>query len=973
MDTGLRRFQEDVWVIVTSLMQYQSWRRSPREDLEYDAVYRFAETESPFDTNKLLLDLNLTITGAECIRAEVLIQTGKNLILNPARVSLANRNTALSLELFPLQERDSQNITVNVVGERFEEQLQLTIPSVEALHLCQDIVQGKELEPIIEQAEALYDKTPVAVFYRILRDAAICLNFKDYLTVRNRLMGYSGRLKHALEGSRLDSFRNMITANSKGKHQQLCTAFELWERVSTYNQFPNLAEIKKPEVVMHFLEYRYTENPEALYQENRRKYLEPVIYETEFLECCSDIPEPYFAVHLASLVEQRDLATARVLIETWVDVPEGLDYKTTKEGLLDRDQYGDKADGFRPLLVEAAEQSDHEFKFILVNYLYWRGRDYEARSQYMDLQPLLFSSAHAVAQILGGLTEIEERANYYANLTEGHLFKFHNPSRAASQYRRAIDIAQRQDSAWIGSRYNYLIPPVRHKTEADVTIYKQQEKFEEGVDILKKRIDLLTDLKNINPDQQEYALNLLRGWQAELEAHHLLKSQELGDVVAETKQKFGEANGYFDSVDRDDLQNGVRGRITELEAVEAEFQGEFDEAADIHEQYADQFPQSKGSGYHTRAALTCRARGALLAGDYRQAAQKIEEIETLASLDRDQRILRILADTSTDYHEGQLSDPSEVYHELGGDVAQDEHILDIPSDYTAAVTQILAAQRLRGWEVKEELLDRLVKQSLKDSLIPASIDEIDSGELEDLLPLQKASIADRWKRELPLNVYDGLVRVEEDEGNTVRYDSLVWDLAVYCLDRQLSAVVEYHGKKQWGDAWKTELYERQGIDKPSWKDPALGDLLGFFRLEPGQQLDCADRIIELDKEEIIHGISINKIRNDIAHGNTLRVADSETEYEQIREKLIELLKLLFTVTPTAVIIDRWLDDGYYLRLLRKAQPDRTKIQYTGELQEQEIYYLPPDLEPSAEEPELTSSEIVHCEVLKGLDDVISKV
>lgn len=954
-------------------MQYRSWRWSPKKDLEYDAVYRFTESENSFDTNKLLLDLDLTVTDTECTWGEVLIQTGKNLIVNPACVSLDNRNTALSLELFLLQEGDSQNVTVNVVGEYFEGELRLTIPSVEALHLCRDIVQGRELEPIIEQAEALYDQTPVAVFYRILRDAAICLTFEDYLTVRNRLIGYSERLKNALEGSRLDSFRNMITVNSKGKHQQLYTASELWERVSTYNQFPNLAEIKKSDVVMHFLEYRYTENPEALYQENRRKYLEPIIYESEFLACCSDIPEPYFAVHLASLVEQRDLATARVLVETWVDVLEGLDYETTKERLLDRDQYGDKADGFRPLLVEAAEQADHEFKFILVNYLYWRGRDYVARSQHMDLQPLLFSSAHAVAQELGGLTEMEERANYYANLTEGHLFKFHNPSRAASRYRRAIDIAQRQDSAWIGSRYNYLIPPVRHKAEADVTIYKEQKEFEEGVDILKKRISLLMELKDVNPDQQEYALNLLRGWQAELEAHDLLKAQELGDVVAEAKQKFGEANGHFDSIDREDLQDGVRGRITELEAVEAELQGEFDKAADIHERYADQFPESKGSGYHARAALACRARAALLAGDYRQAAQKIKEIEAVASLDRDQRILRILTDISTDYYEGQLSDPSEVYHELGGDVAQDEHILDIPNDYTAAVTQILAAQRLRGWEVKEELLDRLVKQSLKDSLIPASIDEIDSGELEDLLPLQKASIAERWKRELPLNVYDGLVRVEEDEGNTVRYDSLIWDLAVYCLDRQLSAVVEYHGKKQWGDDWKTELYERQGIDKPSWKDPALGDLLGFFGLEPGQQLDRADKIIELDQEEIIHGISINRIRNDIAHGNTLRVADSETEYEQIREKLIELLKLLFTVTPTAAIIDRRLDDGYYLRLLRKAQPDRTKIQYTGELQEQEIYYLPPDFDPSTEEPELTSSEIVHCELPKGLDDAISKV
>jgi hypothetical protein len=118
------------------------------------------------------------------------------------------------------------------------------------------------------------------------------------------------------------------------------------------------------------------------------------------------------------------------------------------------------------------------------------------------------------------------------------------------------------------------------------------------------------------------------------------------------------------------------------------------------------------------------------------------------------------------------------------------------------------------------------------------------------------------------------------------------------------------------------------------------------------------------------GVSIKDIRDILAHGKKLQVAESEEDYQQIRDAVLNLMRTLSRVTPAPGYVRKQLPNSAYIKLLFNSSTDLVIVASDAELVGNTIYYFPPDQLSDDLTVNVTASDIVQCEDHRGLQAYI---
>ena len=933
-------------------MKFSQSRDLPTREIGYAFSFEFVDQETRIGSG--LVDATLCVEFGQRWQPpiDLLFDGSEELFSSEMTVSLSDREIRLPLQLLFGTADDRQQLVIQMRdAEGNGTTVQIPIPSPRVLGVFQKWKDTGSEPEILEKLEESYGNR---VMYKVLKDASQCLETTAYFEIKDVLAAQSKQCKRFIDKTRIASFRNMVSGSNKGRFHQVTSVTELQEAIEVYNELPHLADITFDQVVHAILDEVCDSGDLTGYRH--------VLTSQGFIEQCGEIAEDEFCNLLAQLIDADEMGTATRLVETWVPEPGYDEYEVEKEQLLDENprNYETKAAGFRDLLYDAVRSTEREFMFIATNYLFWRAKQYSEEHERLDIQPQLFRVAADLADDIG-IPPLQKRAEYQSNLTKGHQLRPEDNYGATARYRDAMAIGQE-----LGRDY-YVLPPLRYLAETEVWIHKDREEYTEGIDRLESHLELVEESAGVDPGQKEYTRDLLQGWLHDLKAHERLQEAALGTAINAADDELEQAVKRFGKASRDELRDGAIARRHELDAISAKLDGDFEKAANFHEKYVLKLPESNGSEYHEAEKWICRVKSALLAGDYETAQEHIQNIEeNLGFLHNRYRAIELLTEIVVDYAADRATDARTVYTELYNREA-DDHFLEIDRDYTTALTQILAAQRLQRWSIDQELLDVLVDHALRDALIPKDVEDLAPEKLRSDISLEDLSIDRFWRQKLPLNVRDKLQTAELTAQTSPDWDTPIEPL-MRALERQLAAVVEYHGKQYWGSNWKQKLIGE--TDKSAEEiNIGLGPLFEFFEMDAGQQLPIAECVRTMDRNEIMDGVSIKDIRDDLAHGNKLRVAETEAEYRQIRDAIFELMKVLIDETPVPSIVDKALplSNSYYIRLLWKAPTDRVLLQAGCKLTDEQVYYLPPNSIGSQELLELKADEVVVCDDHRGLD------
>lgn len=927
--------------------------RDPTREVSYQLSYDFAENDSSHIDAVLDVSLELEFGANWTPPIDLFFDTSEDIHSSITTLTHSEHTLQLSLELYVTSTVSSQKLVLHAKDSKQEPApFHFTIPAPPVLHAFQDIVESEGTDTVMDKLEEYYGNR---VLYDSLEDASQCLSTEHYFDVKNSLAGYSPDFQSFIDNNRLASFRNMVAGESKGTYHKVASVSELRSAIQLYNEYPNLADVVFDQVVDAIFD--------DIYENANLEDYQPVVLEPDFHEACTEVEEHHFANLLALLVDSNNLDAAKTLTSSWSSPLSYEGYESKKEEILDEGfrRYNIKAQGFRELLFNAVDD-DHEFKFIGANYLFWVARRYSEEHEHLSIQPKLFNSAKVLANEVR-ITELANRAEYQYNITRGHQLRPDDLDTAADRYRDALATGQEID------RYHLFANPFRHLAETQVRIHKDNGEYEGGLERLENQIQLLEEAENVHPDQKEYALDVLRAWEYDLKAHSILNSQGIATALESAKTELGNAIKAFDDVGRESLRDGAIARRIELEAIGARLEGDFEQEASKHEQYVKRLPDAGGTPYHQSQKWICKAKAALLRQEFSQAEDYIDQLEEeLGFVHESDRPLRLIIDVALDYDQGIESDPTPIFRELY-DVEEAEHLLHVQSDYSTAIAQILAAQRFLQWPIDTELLDTLVDRSLRHAFIPSEIKDIPAGELQSDIQIEDLSIGRLWRERLPLNVFDKLQTAELTAETGPDWDTPIEPI-MRALERQLAAVVEYHGKQYWGDSWRHDLAGADESTPPEEIHLSLGHFFEFFRRDAGQELACADSVIEQYEAEIISEVSIKDIRDILAHGKKLQVARSEEDYQQIRNAVLNLMRTLSGVTPVPGFVRKQFLDSAYIKLLYNASTDLVIIESDTEFVADTIYYFPPDQISGDLTVNVPSDDIIQCEDHRGLQAYI---
>lgn len=934
-------------------MAFVQTGRALTREVTYKLSYDFAENGSSHIDAVLEVNLQLEFGANWTPPIDLFFDTSEGIHSSITTLTHSEQTLQLSLDLYVTSSDTSQKLILHANdSEQEPAPFRFTIPAPPVLHAFQDIIEGEGTDTVMDKLEEYYDNR---ILYDSLEDASQCLSTEHYFDVKNSLAGYSPNFQSFIDNNRHASFRNMVAGESKGTYHEVGSVSELRSAIQLYNEYSNLEDVAFDEVVDAILD--------DIYENASLKEYQPMVLESDFHEACSVVQEHHFAILLALLVDSNNLGAAKTLTSSWSSLPSYENYERKKEEILDEGflRYDVKAQGFRELLFDAVDD-DHEFKFIGSNYLFWVARRYSEEHEHLTIQPQLFSSAKVLANEVR-ITELAKRAEYQYNITRGHQLRPDDLYTAAARYRDALAIGQEID------RYHLFADPFRYLAETQVRIHKDNGEYEGGLERLENQIQLLEEAENIHSGQKEYALDVLRAWEHDLKAHSILNSQGIATALESAKAELGNAIKAFDDVGRESLRDGAIARRIELEAIGARLEGDFEQEASKHEQYVRRLPDAGGTPYHKSQKWVCKAKAALLRQEFGQAEDYIGQLEEeLGFVHERDRPLQLIIDVALDYDQGIESDPTPIFRELY-DVEEDEHLLHVQSDYSTAIAQILAAQRFLQWPIDSELLDTLVDRSLRHAFIPSEIEDIPAGELQSDIQLEDLSIGRLWRERLPLNVFDKLQTAELTAETSPDWDTPIEPI-MRALERQLAAIVEYHGKQYWGDSWRHDL---SGADESTPAEEihlSLGHFFEFFRRDAGQELACADSVIEQYEAAIINGVSIKDIRDILAHGKKLQVAESEEDYQQIRDAVLNLMRTLSGVTPVPGFVRKQLPNSAYIKLLYNASTDLVIVASNMEFVGDTIYYFPPDQLSDELTVDVNADEIIQCQDHRGLQAYI---
>lgn len=818
--------------------------------------------------------------------------------------------------------------------------------SPEKITLCKDVLEGDQVETTWNNISEVYEGDSPHFLFDFTTEARRVLDFESFAKIISLLSTMSPRYGAQLGRTRAQFFKNMIIGDSGGKYHKIRTYDELQQKLDIFESQKKLEPVDE--------EYALTLALRDLEQGERFEELYDIL---ENLKIVEERPHLLYDSQLEffiakSKIEKKNLPMSAVSELATDESIEDYD-DAVKEAKIGGDSVDENANLWRDLIRPSIEYSHNTLQFVLGRYLHWKTRSYTRQDDNLEIVPVLYKGASELSRAAGD-RKYEQLSIYNHHLREGFArLSISHLEAAEKEFGTALAVAANDDGGWYEKRADLMVTPLQYKTVAEVSggpiEYEhdmeetlsvdieeiESEDLEKKLSLIGERIRLLRAVFEETDTPIQSAVNSLRAKQYRLLVNQRIRNHRY-ELALETIEELIKLHAKLEDDKSRERAIGLRHHVS---AVRAETQANFKRAADEYESVAEQTRYAElhqQQQFHRIRSDTCRAKSALLDGDISRAKSLIDDItNSVKEVKYEAADLSLLIDILRDFESSERSPIGTTLNQLSDTEEESHRNLSISFDYKPAVTAIVSAQRLKTRGVPEDLLRKFIQIGIAESFTPDSSEDVVSN-----TGLSDISVDSIWRNHLPTYTHRSLERIEIKENSVTTGDySDIASKLLSTFEKYLEIIVEYYGAEHTSD-WK------ETITGNSEKDLTLGDLAQFFQTEDFAEssLDCREKVKSRLNNEVIDGMPLIKIRNELDHGHIDIL--SKNEYDDIKSVVVEILE---ETAPEAPIIiqpktrNRFGSTTIYSCELAWSHPQKQiSLETEADMETDDVYFVSPE-------------------------------
>jgi hypothetical protein len=816
------------------------------------------------------------------------------------------------------------------------------LPDLRTVELCLRFLKQGLTDSIISEIRERYD-TGRSPFHRFIRDAKSCLTYPQYIQLLAASAATDDLVQEDLAGGRHGFVKNLIRGRKAGSQFPIRDYSEFKSRTAEYEVYEELEPLDCTHIIERLL-------GDA---SNHDTHIDDICgLERTFVEVANELSTGFF-VNLVSeaLLTDFSIATVTKTFENSFQI----DAQDLVKHRFDDWEISTQYDNLREQAYDTRDIQDWEralatvniadtsaFHGALADLLYW----YTERTNAIpdEIKPQVYATAEALYKATGN-GYMTDAAAFRACLTEGvHQRQNGSYENARVEFYQANSISNERN----GPPFDEVKAFVE-SVLTDIAEYREQGKFSEGAEKAAYGYGELTEGDYESRNTKDYE-TLLTAWEHDLEAQQQRANGQFEEAINTTN----DAIANFRRIGEEGLAQTAQTRRYQIQAIMAQLELDFGEAADHHRNARDEATSGKTAHMHDSEVDLCIVKKQFLEEKIAEAKETLRECDqnesTVSNLD-------VLIDAYHDY-EGDAATPTyELIDRLDTSREESSQIgrhISYHGDYVSAVILVAAAQRLKQQNVPKSVLDHITRVSIKNAISGGV-----TREWAEVTELSQIDTENIWRQLIPSVVLKDIEYVEILARQPHPNYAAQGMKLLAALEGYLRVLIEYHAKQEYGDSWRQEVVSGQYI--------SLGDIYQFFESnDAATRIEAADNIYaELDMVRYFGADSdILDVRNNLDH-NDLNWLD-EGSFEELKTRIFQIMRWSAADCPVIAQIDD-VDEKHQIyfgsaRLQRHLLPRRVEISTRAEMQKNESLYLPPQLEVESGIARVDPKSIERCEL-----------
>jgi hypothetical protein len=819
---------------------------------------------------------------------------------------------------------------------------QFDLPNLTTVEFCLRFLDDGLTDQLISEIRSTYDarRSP---FYRFIGDAKNCLTYPQYIRLLAASAATDDLVQRDLAEGRHGFVKNLIRGRKAGNQFPIRDYSEFKSRTAEYEAHEKLEPLNRIQIIERLLDDA----------SNHDTHIDDICgLARTFVEAADGLSTGFF-VNLVSeaLLTDFSISTVTKTFENSLQI----DAQDLARHRFDDWGVSAQYDDLREQAYDTRNTKDWERALAAVNIsetsafhgavadlLYWYTETTNAIPD--GIKPQVYTTAEALYEATEN-KYMTDAAAFRACLTEGvHQRQNGSYENARVEFFQANSISSVRD----GPPFDEVKAFVE-SVLTDIAEYREQGEFSEGAGKAAYGYAELTegDYKGAGTEKYE---TLLTAWERDLEAQQQRSNGQFEEAINTTN----DAVAGFRRIDEEGLAQTAQTRRYQIQAVMAQLEPDFGEAADHHRNARDEATSGKTAHLHDSEADLCIVKKHFLKEEIAEAKETLHESNqnepTVSNLD-------VLIDAYHDYERGAVTLTDELIERL--DTSREEspkigrHI-SYHGDYVSAVILVAAAQRLKQQNVPTSILDHITRVSIKNAISGGM-----NREWSEVTELSQINAENIWRQLVPSVILKDIEYVEILSRQPHPNYAAQGMKLLAALEGHLRVLVEYHAKQEYGESWREEV-----ISVP---DISLGDIYQFFDSDDAaMRIEAVDDIYtELDEMRYFGTDShILDVRNDLDH-NDLNWLD-EASFEELKTRIFQIMRWSAADCPVVAQVDD-VDKKHQIyfgsaRLQRHRLPRRIEISTSAELRKDESLYLPPQLDVESGIAQVDPESIEQCEL-----------
>lgn len=933
----------------TLLMLYSKWYFMSLQQIKYSdsmelgCALSFSLNSEPELSSEISFDAEVDLFG-EVPEVDVVVEPIRNCIISPSIFSIGEDN--FQVEILPSNDDQDIRFVVRPKNNRINEKCVFELPNYNIIKSVLEISEKGITENRLLLLEEEYDcEIQYQVLLELVDDAKRCLSFPDYTRLLNEVSNWNREVRERISAfeHRHMLFSNMMLGDSQGRYYSIKSQVDLRNKIDLYESRSHLAEIH----IDYILKLCLRELDEI---ENKDGFINFVNKMQIANEYASILRDYQVDLILADAAIERNTGRAQTIILNYISkIDTNSNYDELKEKAKTEEDYRKKTELWFKLLRQSIEEDKNELNFVLANYLYWRAELLRSNDERQGLIEHLHQGSYVLFKYIN-MSEYAQRSKYNYHLRCGFRQQDKDDlKQAISSFTQALKVAANDTGEWEKIFGDDLLIAAEQQTRAEHQVLTQEDDSNSAIELIDDRVENLRGIKIEDLTVKESVIGRLRADRHRIKADQNIQNQQYKLAI----ENIEECIKIYSTIEDNKRKMWAITRKKKINAFIAEREGDFSQATQLHKDIANRLEEGKERRFYEIRVLVCEVKSAILQDDLQLAREKRDSIrEMVGTLRYEIHQLSIITALLTDYQNSELTGTQKVYENISS--SEDDRTkesLQYEYDYASAITILLAAQRLRQYDIDRNLLDAVVNVSLEDAFRSPQIDEL----IEDT-GLKKINI-EQWVYHLPTHI---LINIEQismrESAGTGEFSDVTMKLLA-TLEQYLEILAEYYGKQQWGEDWKEKLSQET-------KDRlALGDLYNLFNTEAVADFEWDQRLHQLVNSSNFAGMTLVNLRNSLDHGRTSEI--TQKEYNVIKENIFDIIKT--TARDTPVIFcpreDKNIFNSYSVKLEWGAPRNMVWLTTEADLSLEEYYFLPPQVPAIPSEVErwsIDSSSIRKC-------------